>query len=239
MLPIKLILFDLDDTLLHFDDYWEFSVKEVFSHHFFTKEMNVNELFDVFEQVNQAMVEKLDSGQITLDEYRTARFIRSLEQVGRIADEELAFSFESLYQSMSQKNMKPDLRTKKLIAELGNHYQLGVLTNGSKEWQLAKLHAIELIDVIPPEYVFISGAIGHEKPSPQIYQHVLGATSLSPDQVLVVGDSWMNDIAGPISQGLNAIWLNRKNKQLPETPLPLAVITELEELRAILLPQRL
>ncbi|RAV14885.1 hypothetical protein DQG23_31130 [Paenibacillus contaminans] len=43
MYPIKLVLFDLDDTLLHFDDYWENSVKDAFRNHFFTSEMNSNE----------------------------------------------------------------------------------------------------------------------------------------------------------------------------------------------------
>ncbi|AZN43038.1 HAD family hydrolase [Paenibacillus albus] len=238
MMPIKLILFDLDDTLLHFDDYWEISVKEVLSNHFYTKEMNVNELYGVFEQVNQGMIEKLDSGQVTIDEFRIQRFVRTMEQVGKHADEELAISFENLYQSISKRYMKPNVLTKQLVTELSNHYQLGVLTNGSRDWQLSKLDAIELIDVIPPEHIFISGEIGHEKPNPEIYQHVIRSAALSPEQVLVVGDSWKNDIEGPIRQGFQAIWLNCKNKQLPEAPLPLAIITELEELRAILLPQQ-
>jgi FMN phosphatase YigB (HAD superfamily) len=62
-------------------------------------------------------------------------------------------------------------------------------------------------------------------------------TSLPPEQVLVVGDSWTNDVVAPIQEGLKAIWLNKKNYQVPQEPRPLAVITEIEELRAILLSQ--
>ncbi|WP_116064658.1 HAD family hydrolase [Cohnella phaseoli] len=109
------------------------------------------------------------------------------------------------------------------------------MTNGSKGWQDDKLEAIGLDGIIPKEYVFISEVIGYEKPSPEIYHYVLSMTSLPPEQVLVVGDSWTNDVAAPIQEGLKAIWLNKKNYQVPQEPRPLAVITEIEELRAILL----
>jgi putative hydrolase of the HAD superfamily len=97
------------------------------------------------------------------------------------------------------------------------------------------LEAIKLDGIFPKEYVFISEVIGYEKPSPEIYHYVLSMTSLQPEQVLVVGDSWTNDVAAPIQEGMKAIWLNKKNHQVPQEPCPLAVITEVEELRAILL----
>lgn len=235
MNPIKMVLFDLDDTLVHFDDYWEISVKEAFRNHFFTRGMNFNDLFEVFNKVDRFLVQKLDSQQITIDEYRIKRFLNSMEQIGKTTDVETAINFESLYQSIGKKNMKPNVKVNKLIAELSNCYQIGVLTNGSKGWQLDKLEAIGLSGVFPKEYVFISEDIGYDKPNPEIYHHVLSMASLPPDQVLVVGDSWANDVIAPIQQGLKAIWLNKKNNQVPQEPQPLAVITELEELRAILL----
>jgi len=238
MSPIKLVLFDLDDTLVHFDDYREISVKETFRNHFFTKEMNDNDLFEVFHKVDQLLAQKLDSQQISIDEYRINRFLYTMEHIGKTADVETAINFESLYQSIGKKNMKPNVKVNKLIAELNNHYQTGVLTNGGRGWQLDKLEAIGLHQAFTKEYMFISEDIGYSKPSPEIYHHVLSRASLPPDQVLIVGDSWTNDVIAPIQQGLRAIWLNKKNIQTPDAPKesqPLAVITDLEELRAILL----
>jgi HAD superfamily hydrolase (TIGR01549 family) len=237
MCPIKLVLFDLDDTLLHFADYWENSVKDAFRNHHFTSEMNSNDLFEVFSNVEQFLVKKLDSKQISFDEYRTKRFLYSMDQMGKTTDVETANNFEMFYQSISKKHMKPNVMINKTIKDLSNYYQIGVLTNGSKGWQNEKLEAIGLDSIIPKEYVFISEVIGYEKPSPEIYHYVLSMTSLPPEQVLVVGDSWTNDVVAPIQEGLKAIWLNKKNYQVPQEPRPLAVITEIEELRAILLSQ--
>lgn len=233
--PIKLVLFDLDDTLVHFDDYWEISVKETFKKHFFTRDLNTNDLFEIFEKVDRYLVEQLDSQQITIDDYRIKRFLYSMEQVGKVTDTEMAVDFERLYQSIGKGNMKPDDEVNKLIRKLSGYYQVGVITNGSKDWQFDKLEAIGLCEAFPKDFVFISGVIGYEKPSKEIYQHVLNIASLQPDQVLVVGDSWTNDVVGPIENGMQSIWLNKKNKPIPQEPCPLAVINQLAELRAILI----
>ncbi|EFM09654.1 HAD-superfamily hydrolase, subfamily IA, variant 3 [Paenibacillus curdlanolyticus YK9] len=234
---IKLILFDLDDTLVHFDDYWEVSMKEAFAQHHFTKAMDTDRIYEIFHEIDHRLVLQLDSQQITIEEFRIKRFVECMEQVGETVDEATAIDFENLYQSIAKRNMKPNEEVNRLIAELKREYRVGALTNGSEEWQLDKLEAIGLGDAIPEETLFISGRIGHEKPTPEIYRHVLEAAYVEPDEVLVVGDSWTNDVAGPMQQGMKAIWLNKKQQQAPsEQPQPLAIIKELEELRALLLP---
>lgn len=239
MCPIKLVLFDLDDTLVHFDDYWEISVKETFKKHFFTKELNTNDLFEVFHEVDRLLVEKLDSQQITIDDYRINRFLYTMEQVGKMTDTEIAVDFERIFQSIGKSNMKPDDEVNKLIVDLGSYYKLGIITNGSVDWQLDKLEAIGLSETFPKDYVFISSEIGYEKPNKEIYQHVLDRASLQPDQVLIVGDSWTNDVLAPMKQGMQAIWLNKKKKLVPQEPRPLAIIDKLEELRTLLISNRL
>jgi len=232
---IKMILFDLDDTLVHFDDYWEISVKEAFINHSFTKDLDSNILFEIFNTVDRHLVQKLDSQQISINEYRVQRFLNSMEQVGRKPNIEMANDFERFYQSIGKKNMKPNFSVNGLIEELKDYYQIGVLTNGSKGWQLDKLEAIGLNAIFSKDYVFISEDIGYEKPSREIYHHVLKTVSLKPYQVLVVGDSWTNDVVGPIQQGMQAIWLNKKKIKPPLEPSPLATINHLLELREILL----
>jgi len=45
MAPVKLILFDLDDTLVHFEDYWAQSMVEAFRRHAATRDLDA-EAFD-------------------------------------------------------------------------------------------------------------------------------------------------------------------------------------------------
>ncbi|MBM7565043.1 HAD family hydrolase [Paenibacillus sacheonensis] len=235
MRPIRLILFDLDDTLVHFDDYWEISVKETFTQHDLTSGLDTNEMFAIFEQVNARLVEQLDKLQITVEDFRIQRFLHAMALAGKEADAAMASDFEQLYQAASKRNMKPDSDANKLIGELQGRYQVGIITNGSKDWQMHKLEAIELNEAIQAELLFISGAVGHEKPTREIYQHIVRATSLQPDQILVVGDSWTNDVAGPMDNGMQAVWFNKKGKPVPQGHQPLAVIRHLSELRALLL----
>jgi putative hydrolase of the HAD superfamily len=239
MEQIKLVLFDLDDTLVHFDDYWEVSVKETFRKHFFTKELNTDGLFEIFDKVDRSLVEKLDSQQITIDNYRIKRFLYSMQQVGKVADTEMAMDFERLYQTIGKSNMIPNEDVNMLIEELSEYYSIGIITNGSKDWQLDKLEAIGLIKTFPKDFVFISGVIGHEKPSKELYQHVLNTTSLQPGQILVVGDLWTNDVVGPIENGMQSIWLNKMKKPIRQGHCPLAVINQLTDLRTILIPYRI
>ncbi|MWC29697.1 HAD family hydrolase [Paenibacillus sp. MMS18-CY102] len=235
---IKLILFDLDDTLVHFDDYWETSMKEAFAKHDFTRAMDTNRVYEIFREIDLRLVQQLDSQQITIEQFRIRRFVECMEQVGEVVDEATAIDFELFYQSIAKKNMKPNEAVNKLIGELQREYRVGALTNGSEGWQLDKLEAIGLNEVISEETLFISGRIGHEKPSPEIYIHVVQTAGVQPDEVLVVGDSWANDVAGPIGQGMQAVWMNKKQQKAPtgpSAPQPLAVITDLEELRGLLL----
>lgn len=53
MAKTKLILFDLDDTLIHFEDYWKPSLLEAFRKHESSKEFNTNQLFDTLWHYNR------------------------------------------------------------------------------------------------------------------------------------------------------------------------------------------
>ncbi|TYP74074.1 HAD family hydrolase [Paenibacillus methanolicus] len=239
MKSIRLILFDLDDTLVHFDDYWEISVKETFAQYPLTCQYDADACFRIFDRVDRKLVELLDRQQMTIDDYRLQRYLMTMEQLGNASEIDAALAFERLYQSIGKRNMKPDAKVNQLIAELGEHYNLGIITNGSQGWQRDKLEAIGLREAFPQPYVYISGDIGHEKPSQAIYRHVLEQASLSPTEVLVIGDSWENDVNGPMKEGMQAIWFNPKKKPISvQAPRPLAMIEHLEELRALLLPMQ-
>jgi phosphoglycolate phosphatase-like HAD superfamily hydrolase len=49
---IKAVLFDLDDTLIHFDDYWKSSLMETFRRHQATRGLEPERLFEVLRERN-------------------------------------------------------------------------------------------------------------------------------------------------------------------------------------------
>lgn len=76
---------------------------------------------------------------------------------------------------------------------------------------LAAPYAQPITEVLPialDAYIwsFSAGAI---KPAASIYLNTCEALGLSPQEVIMVGDTYDADVAGPINAGLQAIWLRR------------------------------
>jgi putative hydrolase of the HAD superfamily len=59
------------------------------------------------------------------------------------------------------------------------------------------------------EVVVYSAEVGVEKPHPAIFEELLGALKLPPEDVLHVGDSRRDDVEGALAVGMQALWLTR------------------------------
>lgn len=58
------------------------------------------------------------------------------------------------------------------------------------------------------------------KPRSEIFRFALNKLSLTPDDVLHIGDSITSDILGAQSLGIRAVWINRHNKTRKNNILP-------------------
>ena len=94
--------------------------------------------------------------------------------------------------------------------------RLGLLTN-TQSFGLTFLGRLGLAEQIP--HRFISADLGLAKPDPEIFQHVQKSLGLFPGDLVMVGDTWNDDIEGALAAGWSAIWLNRKGKQAPRSNL--------------------
>ncbi|WP_407570557.1 HAD family hydrolase [Deinococcus altitudinis] len=80
--------------------------------------------------------------------------------------------------------------------------KLGVVTNGWTARQLECLEALALRGLI--DDVLVSEAVGLRKPDPAIFRLALSRLKVGADEALYVGDSPLNDVAGPQSAGMKA-----------------------------------
>jgi len=111
MAPVKLILFDLDDTLVHFDDYWGQSLLEAFRRHAATRDLDAEALFEVVWKHNAVFAAKYHQKEITLRDYWNFRLIRALAEFGRAIDVDGAEHFNQFHQTLSLSFIKPDPAT--------------------------------------------------------------------------------------------------------------------------------
>lgn len=53
------------------------------------------------------------------------------------------------------------------------------------------------------------------KPRSELFEFALNNVGLSAGEVLHIGDSLSSDVKGASSIGINAIWVNRSNREVP------------------------
>ena len=109
-------------------------------------------------------------------------------------------------------------------------YALGVLTNGQRAQQLAKLARVGLLDRFA--VVVASSELPAGKPDPRAFTALCQRLGTAPASAMFVGDDPVTDVAGARGAGLQAVLLDRG--QAGRAPDGVTSIRSLTELPAIL-----
>lgn len=115
------------------------------------------------------------------------------------------------------------------------NYKIGLVTNSMLPMWMrdAELRAYNIIDYFDARIT--SGDAGYMKPHPEIYNQMLTALEITPDQAVFIGDRPGNDIAGANAVGITSILMSppHLNHQLNGNE-PDYIITSLSDLLPIL-----
>lgn len=68
---------------------------------------------------------------------------------------------------------------------------------------------------LKPNGIFTSEDAKSYKPRKELFQFALNSIGLSAEQVVHIGDSLSSDIKGTSAVGINAIWINRSKREIP------------------------
>ncbi|MFZ6032657.1 MULTISPECIES: HAD family hydrolase [unclassified Melioribacter] len=97
--------------------------------------------------------------------------------------------------------------TKEILNQLSNEYLLALISNyyGNIEIVLKELS-------IKKYFAFIvdSAVIGFRKPDPKIFQFALNELGVNPNNAVMIGDSYNNDIVPAKLIGCKTIWINNR-----------------------------
>ena len=92
------------------------------------------------------------------------------------------------------------------LSELADNYRLVVVSNWS--WHLSDFLTIRGIrDYF--ELIVISAQVGFNKAYPGIFEHALALANVTPEQVVMVGDSYESDVLGAQEVGILGVLLDR------------------------------
>jgi putative hydrolase of the HAD superfamily len=167
---------------------------------------------------------------------RALRRHASAPDAARLAADALAIIFESI---IPRWELYPDtLET--LAALRKSRYRLGCISNtndGTHAWRIVGRH--DLRSWLKP--IYMSEEIGLRKPHPGPFEMVLGKWALTPQQVVMVGDTLNADVLGAQCSGMRGIWIDRgavnpwsKNEESIGHIVPDATIRALSEVPGLL-----
>ena len=216
------ILFDIDDTLLHFDDLSGLTLMFSKLGIEFTKEH-----YQEYKVRNKALWTEYQSGKITLSHLKSTRFNPWVLKTKL----ELELLNQAFFAAMTE-ICKPLEGAISLIQSLKNKSRLGIITNGFSVLQEARLTRTELKAHF--EILVMSEHVGVGKPHPGIFEHALTLMgNPTPSKVLMVGDNIDADILGGINAGFDTCWINphkTKTKKDIKPTYQVASLLELENL---------
>lgn len=224
------LLFDADNTLLDFDKAENVALKNVMKDYSLpVTEENCRK----YSEINDALWKKFEKGEIEKADIKATRFKEFFEFMGvtesfnplSVNDAYISYLREGGYTVEGAAELCESLKKK--------GYTLYIITNGIASTQAGRLQKSGLLPYI--EDVFVSEAIGFQKPKKEYFDYVLRSINeTDKDKVLVIGDSLSSDIRGAQNAGLDCIWYNHRKEEIPENISAKAIVGDIRELQNIL-----
>lgn len=200
---IKIILWDIDATLLDFLKSESMALKKAFLH-FGLGECPDSKVAE-YSAINQSYWNRLETGELTKEQVLVGRFEEFLSVKG--FDNVDANEFCEFYESSLPDCVEFMGNAESVIKTLSKTYMQYAVTNGAKAVQEKKL-AVSGIDGIF-NGAFISDDVGYAKPSKEFFNFVLdNIPKASNYEIMIVGDSLTSDIKGGNNMGFKTCWFN-------------------------------
>ena len=204
-MPVPLaIIFDLDDTLFDDAGCTLAGLNALAAGYPALAALPQSELFARHSRLLTALEGEVYAGTLSVEACRVRRLGQLLASVGvPDADAEAA---AVTYHAASRAHYRPLPGALELVRGLhARGIRLGVLTNYPRGVQTAKLDACGLTPYLSAA---TTTSDAPPKPDPASYYMACRALEVGPEQAVMVGDNWSNDVAGAAAAGLRAVWYN-------------------------------
>ena len=214
---IKVVLIDIDNTLLSFTGYVKKAMREGFS--FFGLKPYTEDMFPVFERINNSLWRQIEQGTLSFEELEKCRWNLIFKELGIDFDGTV---FEDYFRDRLFYSAVPEDGAEDLLKYLSGKYTLCVASNGPYEQQMNRLQ------------------IGAQKPSRQFFDRCFSILresefpDLTPEEVIIIGDSVSSDISGGIEYGMHTCLYQKNAMSEPVDSGAEHVVSSLSEIKNIL-----
>ena len=223
----KIILIDLDNTLIDFNECARHSIINAFNELGFTY---TDKVFETFITENVKIWKRLEKGEITKPQLRADRWNIILKKLGIDFDGTV---LEEMFENGVAKGAYAVDGAYELLEYLKDKYKLYIVSNGFRFVQESRLKIGNFEKYF--DDVFVSEDVGIPKPAKEFFDYCFEKLG-NPDKndTILIGDSLSADIIGGINYGIDTVWFNKNNEPLPNNIEPTYTVNTLKEIQKIL-----
>ncbi len=218
------LLFDVDNTILDFTRCEREAISLVMKNNGIEAS---DENIAYYSGVNDRFWKMFERGEIEKKEIYEGRFKAFLKEKGLKADSK---KISDEYIEALKTFHFPLDGAMELLSRLADKYEIYYTTNGNAVTQEKRIKNSGILNFA--KGVFVSEAIGHQKPEKEYFDYVLkNIPEKDKRKIVVIGDSMSSDILGGINSGLDTIWFNPAGERELFSPTHTAKnFAELEEI---------
>ena len=205
----KILLWDMDGTLLDFIASEKYAIKKVFSH--FGFELSDCDVAE-YSKINDSYWTRFDKGEIKKGEIYSNRFADFFRYLGALENSIPDWrNINELYQNALGDYFVYNEDSYEVVSKLKDGRRQYIVTNGSLAAQTGRLKLSGFGELV--DGVFISETMGLQKPSKEFFdacfQQIPG---FLPEDAIIIGDSLTSDIKGGNIAGVKTCWYNPGGK---------------------------
>ena len=202
----RAITFDGDGTLWDFDKVMRNSLTKVLEelqrmHQKDIVGLTVDKLIEIRDGISRS----LKGTTLNLEEVRLEAFRETLREIGK-PDESLAVHLNEIYFKHRFASTELYEDTLHTLSSLKDQYVIGLLSNGNNDPSRFGLNGLF-------NFTIFAAEVGLKKPDPRIFSLAASRAGFPPKEMLHVGDSLDEDVAGAKSIGMIPVWINRTGRK--------------------------
>lgn len=201
----KVVIIDLDNTLIDFDYMEKCSLKHCLGSFGLPV---TQEVINRYVTINQALWDGLELGQYKKSEILTLRFERLLNEFNLNGN---PVDMNQTYLGGMANYLKMMDGASELLEYIKDKYTVVMMTNGVTSAQNAKLDKGHLRQYF--DHILISDEVGSHKPNVKIFEHMMSLIGhFEKSEMIIIGDSLTSDMQGGINFKIDTCWYNPDKK---------------------------
>ncbi|MCB2409829.1 YjjG family noncanonical pyrimidine nucleotidase [Hymenobacter lucidus] len=227
--PYRHLFFDLDHTLWDFEKNADETLRTLFDQHALGRFglFTVEEFINRYRDVNHALWRMYQNNQISQQQLRSVRFVRTLTRLG-LSEEDVPFNISQQFTDLLPRKSAVFPFTHEVLDYLQEKYTLHLITNGFKDIQHIKLTSSNLTDYF--QEVITSECSGYLKPDARMFSHALERTGATAAESLMIGDNLECDVLGAYNAGIDQVYFNPdKRRHFASITYEISCLSELRE----------